>query len=323
MTIRYKCEECDSVLKIRDELAGTDGKCPKCETSFTIPTPEKRQKVAVGAGTAGASQWESEDLVDMPREITPMPDLSGSDEFDAMGAVSGSDPANSAEPAAGEAIKPSIAELMREHEASKKKRKGADKKKKGSLAEAAAAAEVLTSGSAADALTRTYDQKRGKAGEPPPITREERRELERKAALLDFGKKGGIGLAVLAVLLYFLISYMTAEPLPDLIEVSGVVSVQGTTQVGVEVRFAPAADPNANSDDLKKQEKGMRSSSSGTTDEDGRYYLWYNKEEEIPGAVPGRHNITIQFDNGVQFNLPPEFQQKTIPDDGVEINFHL
>ena len=42
MTIRYKCEECESVLKVRDELAGTDGKCPKCNTVFVVPQLEKQ-----------------------------------------------------------------------------------------------------------------------------------------------------------------------------------------------------------------------------------------------------------------------------------------
>ena len=39
MTIRYTCDKCGSVLKIKDELAGTDGKCPKCKTRFVIPQP--------------------------------------------------------------------------------------------------------------------------------------------------------------------------------------------------------------------------------------------------------------------------------------------
>ncbi len=40
MTIRFTCAECASVLKIKDELAGTSGRCPKCKTNFVVPTPE-------------------------------------------------------------------------------------------------------------------------------------------------------------------------------------------------------------------------------------------------------------------------------------------
>ena len=39
MTIRVTCDKCASVLKIKDELAGTDGKCPKCKTRFIVPQP--------------------------------------------------------------------------------------------------------------------------------------------------------------------------------------------------------------------------------------------------------------------------------------------
>ena len=37
MTIRFTCAQCGSVLKIKDELAGTDGHCPKCKTEFVVP----------------------------------------------------------------------------------------------------------------------------------------------------------------------------------------------------------------------------------------------------------------------------------------------
>lgn len=37
MTIRYTCTECASVLKIKDEKAGTEGHCPKCKTAFRVP----------------------------------------------------------------------------------------------------------------------------------------------------------------------------------------------------------------------------------------------------------------------------------------------
>jgi len=39
MTIRYNCEKCGQLLKIKDELAGTPNKCPTCKTRFTVPAP--------------------------------------------------------------------------------------------------------------------------------------------------------------------------------------------------------------------------------------------------------------------------------------------
>ena len=57
MTIRVTCDECGSVLKIKDELAGTDGKCPKCKTRFVVPQPSAGDAVPEGAteSTAVAS----------------------------------------------------------------------------------------------------------------------------------------------------------------------------------------------------------------------------------------------------------------------------
>ena len=37
MTIRFTCTQCSSVLKIKDELAGTNGRCPKCKIEFVVP----------------------------------------------------------------------------------------------------------------------------------------------------------------------------------------------------------------------------------------------------------------------------------------------
>ena len=44
MTIRYECEQCGSTLKIKDDLAGKPGKCPKCKTAFTVPDLTENQK---------------------------------------------------------------------------------------------------------------------------------------------------------------------------------------------------------------------------------------------------------------------------------------
>lgn len=46
MSIRFECELCGSVLKIKDDLAGKPGKCPKCKTAFTVPIPEVKGESA-------------------------------------------------------------------------------------------------------------------------------------------------------------------------------------------------------------------------------------------------------------------------------------
>lgn len=41
MTIKYTCSTCQVVMKIKDEKAGTDAKCPKCKTAFVVPSPDE------------------------------------------------------------------------------------------------------------------------------------------------------------------------------------------------------------------------------------------------------------------------------------------
>src|SRR5712671_3398652 len=42
MTIRYKCKECGALLNVKDELAGTQGHCPRCQVEFTVPAADDR-----------------------------------------------------------------------------------------------------------------------------------------------------------------------------------------------------------------------------------------------------------------------------------------
>ena len=60
MTIRFTCKECSSVLKIKDELAGTKGRCPKCKTEFVVPEASLESSGSRAVGTisikTGATQ---------------------------------------------------------------------------------------------------------------------------------------------------------------------------------------------------------------------------------------------------------------------------
>ncbi|MCH2204060.1 MAG: hypothetical protein MK102_19015, partial [Fuerstiella sp.] len=162
MTILYKCAECGSILKIKDEKAGQDGKCPRCKKVFTIPQPGEP-----------VPQLTADDLIDMPLEVTPriaaQPAAVGSEasrEFDPLGVLN----SNSADES--EQLKPSIAELMQEHQekqALEKARKVKIKKKQMQQQIANPLfADVETTGTAADAITRTYEKKRAEASDAPP-----------------------------------------------------------------------------------------------------------------------------------------------------------
>ena len=70
MTIRYTCHGCESVLKIKDEKAGTNGRCPKCKTEFVVPFPADD----IDGDAHGHSKPVMDALVDdvdMPIELTP------------------------------------------------------------------------------------------------------------------------------------------------------------------------------------------------------------------------------------------------------------
>ena len=60
MTIRFTCPGCESVLKIKDEKAGTDAKCPKCKRPFVVPQPEDDDGIEIrtvtGADARGLQQ---------------------------------------------------------------------------------------------------------------------------------------------------------------------------------------------------------------------------------------------------------------------------
>jgi len=306
MTIRYACQECDSVLKIRDELAGTKAKCPKCKTAFVIPKPE-----LVAAEAVVAAAVDTEPPVDMPLKITPLVDPADTDLDDTAEPIAASLVAGKA--ASDGKPKPSVADLMREHEASRKKK--TYKKNKGGLEAAAAVAELVTSGSAADALTRTYDQKRGKSSDPPPLTREERRAAEEKEALKFFAVRGGAGLTAVLVVGYFLISWVMSESLPDLEYGYGVVTLDNTPVAGARVQFAPIKASGSPEDQISTP-------SVGYTDASGNYVLMWDPVNR--GVLPGKHSVTIMDINGGEYPLSDTDRQKAVDVGGDNVfNFSL
>ena len=331
MVIRYTCEKCTSVLKISDDLAGTDGKCPKCKVKFKVPAATQGTDAAEDATqpdspadvTESASTEEAEiaaavaELVDMPTEVTPPVDLSAMDDFEPV--VAGPEADNPAfrqtDPGATtEAPKPSVAELMRAHEEEKKKKASVKKKDKGSLEAAAAAADVMTAGTAASALTRTYDKKRSSSSDAPALTRDERRQAEQRDAAITYAKKAVPALAGMLVFGYFLFRWAFATPLPDLEYVTGVVTRENNPLAGVIVRFAPL--PMAGGAPLENA-----TPSEGITDKDGRYVLKYDPYNA--GVLPGVHEVSISTVSGAVYPMASQDQKKTVSADSTTFNFNL
>ncbi len=329
MVIRYTCRKCKSVLKISVDLAGTDGKCPKCKVGFKVPEPLPEVDDAAADTSPPADADFSEpvgaeaelaaaiaDLVDMPMEVTPMVDLSAMDEFGPMAVLESemvaSPKASGSSPP--EAPKRSVAELMREHEEAKKKKSAAKKKDKGSLEGASAAADVMTAGTAASALTRTYDRKRSGGTDGAPLTRDERRKVEEREAAISYAKKAIPSLAAMAVVGYFLLSWAYSAALPDLEHVTGVVTRDQAPLAGVTVQFAPSAPgggpPLENS-----------TPSTGITNASGEYVMMYDPDN--PGVLPGVHHVTISTVSGLVYPMPVEEQTKTVSSDSRTFNFNL
>lgn len=304
MTIRITCDQCKAVLKVRDELAGTKAKCPKCKAAIVIPEAEGAESTdSEATDPAVEAKQVLDSMVDIPFEVTPPASFFSQEEFD----PSDGQTAGAAASAGGVATapKPSVAELMRQHEAEMAKKKGRVRAEKPVAKDAptAAAATVMTIGTAADALSRTYDQKRGKSGDAPRLSREELRAQEEKEAIQSFVIRAGGGLAVMLICGYFFSLWWFAKPLPDLGYVSGVVTQNNAPLEGVEVLFSPM-----------KPEGGMEleiaTPSSGFTKSDGSYTLMFDPENQ--GAIPARHRVSIIMSSGVSFILPEEDATKEV-----------
>ena len=292
MTIRYTCTGCDSVLKIRDEKAGTKGKCPKCKTEFLIPDPDGQE---IDGAVVQANVPEiPEESIDMPIELTP--EVSDSEDFDPSD-VLGTTPSfsRSASTATAPDRKPSVAELMKDFEATKKKEKKSTPEISRPATTAASAAH--TSGSAADALSRNYQQKRDSAS-APVVRPQDAKAAEERAMLVDFLKTRAIpAVAILVAVGYAYFWWLNHEPyigIP-LYPVTGQVLQNGTPAEGIHVGFYPIV---TGIDDL-------RSMASAITNKEGVFRLIYRVPFE--GAPLGDYQVMLLGADG----------NPVIPADGI------
>jgi hypothetical protein len=71
------------------------------------------------------------------------------------------------------------------------------------------------------------------------------------------------------------------EPIPELAQVTGVVTMDGAPLDGAKIIFEPQ----------QSADKARRRASSATTESDGSYTLQYNSDAS--GATPGSHKVLI------------------------------
>jgi phage FluMu protein Com len=304
MTIRYTCLECESVLNIIDEKAGTEGKCPKCKTQFLIPQP---------GSDIEKSEDNSPDLVDddidLPLELTP--DVEESSEFDPADVLAGSTPvapvtAATAQSKSSDEKRPSVAELMRDFAATRK-----PKERKATAAPAAKAATMATIGSATDALSRAYQQKRDKASQPKVPAREVDPERQ---LMYEFFVKAALGVIAVILVTYGAYSWMSREVYegPPLADVTGIVQQGGKPLADVQIQFAPVTGPN----------EASNGRSNAMTGKDGSFTLKLTDQWE--GAAIGDHDVVIYDASGIPMLLPEDQSRRTVTADGPnEFRFEL
>lgn len=321
MTIRYKCPKCSAVLKIKDEKADQPAKCPACKAAFTVPGP-----TVSSAGPAAdlAATGDDDEFVDMPLEPTPdveMPVLTfPSGESDPMDVLNAAlrPPTNPEQQEADNADsrRPTVTELMRDHQATRKKQAAARAKRQ-QIKVNSLLAEVLPAGSAADAITRRYDKKRGTGSDGPPMSREERRSAEQRKAFLRFTVQGAFGLVVAVGLAwgFFLLVWGGSDV--DLVNVTGKITRQNQPVANVRIQFAPLRGPAG----LEPPQGTSYAPSYARTNLDGEFTLLYDAETR--GAVVGIHEVSIDDRNGSPILLPSRNNRQEVTVDGenhFEIN---
>ncbi len=310
MTIRYTCNGCESVLKIKDEKAGTSGRCPKCKTEFVVPFLAEIRDTEEGSdGVSGtfAPVDAPVDDVDMPIELTPEVEIRP--EFDPLDVLSGTaTTARTQQARSAPAVpdkKPSVAELMRDFEAGKKKDRRKDSAPDVSGPVTTASAEQ-TAGSAAIALSRAYQQKR-ESSFAPKVSAKDAEAAEQRVLLMEFLKrKAGPAAAVVVLFFSSYYWYMTRDVYtgPPLFPVSGKIVSQTGGVSGLRVQFMPVSDGPDDS----------RSSAEGVTTDDGSFHLIYMAPHE--GAPAGKYEIIVYGKEGAPLGLPEGTSMVTVTDSG-------
>jgi len=257
--IRYQCEKCSSVLKIKDRLAGTAGKCPKCKTKFQVPEPDsagpesaaqndEQEELSEEDAIFGRDFFKPQDASTAPRPAAPVYDEGSSDPGPA-------EPQMPPEPDVSEpfsAAKPSTVDNS-----------------------ANIAGELLS--------------KTGKKNRP-----DDWNDPSEKDGGYDFSAINYIVLyrvlpaAATFILLYWGLSFVfsdiagTGVDLPPLGQVTGNISLDGTPSAAL-LSFQPDTG----------NEKAVGSSSHGRAADDGNYRLDY--KADVEGALIGKHVVIISI----------------------------
>ena len=319
MTIRFTCAGCGSLLKIKDDLAGTDGKCPKCKTEFVVPDlasdDDSSDRVPVVASeSAGAHEKHDnpKNSADKPTEtpavktVAKAKKLAGAgDDFDPADFLMGDGPRSSTP--AFEDIEPDEEPARRNTNVSPSKKPSS----KSSIPTAAptpgAGSGISASAHAKEMMMKAMDESRAHAGDAPE--EEKRPGFDFAGFFREFGLKGGAAVLfgiILTCGLYMFFDRMMGSrlKLPPLGYVTGIVSLDGTPLAGATIYFAPLEPGMA---DAKKE---RTRTSMAITDDKGHYKMIYIESTE--GVAIGKCRVWLDLVTPKGQAIPPNFSEATL-----------
>ncbi len=321
MAIRFECEQCGSVLKIKDDLAGKPGKCPKCKTAFTVPELQEgdadsadsdSDQITSTGTTKATDDFDVDDFLSNDTSLdskaksksktAAKKSLSDIDEDELLSdepPVKTKEKRQSASPTSDDETEDEVFQIRR-HES-----KGAtskhtltpddDGEEKATSVQArrppGTNAAGTASNMASDLLAMTG--KKGKKSAWREAADEGTQESEYDyTELKNYLFKKVVPLAIGGIaacwLLYVMMSSAMGSKtqLPDLGQVTGTVTLNGKPVDSVTVLFHPIQSEKEKSDKLKRA-----SSSGGTTDAAGHYELKYLGD--VKGAAVGECQVAI------------------------------
>ncbi len=327
MSIRYECDQCGSVLKIKEDLAGKPGKCPKCKTPFTVPAASEESETA----NDEAAPQSSESSESEPAEGRAA-DSDGDFDFDAfLSSDEDSDVKSKPKVAkSSRSIKDVDADQSLDEldETSSEKRSTSRSNDKSDAETFQIRRGPDAPGKASPSLIPGSDAESGEqpaSSRRPPgtnpnapaasiasdlLSKSAKKGKKAKWDELEPGKKEEPGFdweglwyeartkllpvlgggAVFLLLVYFFVAPMFGGNrfVPKLGTVSGTVIVNGKPLAGAMVWFHP--------EQKKQVSKGKSfhvSASVGQTDETGHYELMYDPKGGLRGAAIGKSRVEI------------------------------
>lgn len=269
MTIRCECDHCGTSLKVKDKLAGTEGKCPKCREKILIPDApsDDSEEVLLGG-----------DESQPPKADSPKKSVAEEEEE----AIFGDDFFSMQEPEPGPRHIPTVITAD----------DGADdepaprKKKKSKSSETEVGAEIDSSNIASSLLSKTGKRNRPEDFQDPSESEKVSYDYSEVNYLLLQRILPGVGAAVIV---FFLAYWMFFDmlgggvELPELAELTGHVTNDGEG-IKAHLLFLPST---GNSGDGGTS----GSPSDAFSGADGSYEVFY--KPDVEGLVIGTHEVLI------------------------------